>query len=160
MDFRFGHGFDVHRFMDGDFIVLCGLKIAFSKSLLGHSDADVGLHSVTDALYGAVGSGDIGSHFPPTDKRWQNADSRIFLKHAQKIVKDKGYEISNIDVTFICEIPKINQYRNAMEKKLAEILNIELNRINIKATTSEGLGFTGRKEGIACLTTLGLISKC
>ena len=160
MDFRFGHGFDVHRLIDGDSIVLCGLKINFSKSLMGHSDADVGLHSITDALYGAVGCGDIGLHFPSTDKRWLNAESRIFLKHAQNIVQNKGYIISNIDVTFICEVPKINRYRDQMKKKLAGILNIELNRINIRATTSEGLGFTGRKEGIACLTTVGLISKC
>ncbi|MGB0635623.1 MAG: 2-C-methyl-D-erythritol 2,4-cyclodiphosphate synthase [Paracoccaceae bacterium] len=160
MDFRFGHGFDVHRFIDGEFIILCGLKIAFSKSLLGHSDSDVGLHSITDALYGAIGCGDIGQHFPPTEKKWRNADSRIFLEHAQKTVHNQGYDISNIDITFICEVPKISQYKAPMEKKLSEILEIELSRINIKATTSEGLGFTGRKEGIACLTTLGLISKC
>ena len=156
MDFRFGNGFDVHKFGNGDFILLCGVKIPFSRRLIGHSDADVGLHSVTDAILGAMGKGDIGTHFPPTDSKWKNKDSTFFLKHAEKIMKSECYSISNLDVTFICESPRINQYSDKMKIKLCSILELNHSQVSIKATTTEGLGFTGRKEGIACLTTIGL----
>ncbi len=158
MDFRFGNGFDVHKFGSGNFILLCGIKIPFSKSLIGHSDADVGLHSLTDAILGAIGKGDIGTHFPPTDSKWKNKDSTFFLKHAEKIMKSQRYIISNIDITFICEFPRINLYSDKMKTKLCSILGIDSSQISIKGTTTEGLGFTGREEGIACLTTIGLKS--
>ena len=158
MDFRFGNGFDVHKFGDGNFILLCGIKIPFSKSLIGHSDADVGLHSVTDAILGAIGKGDIGTHFPPTDIKWKNKDSTFFLKHAEKIMKSECYNITNIDITFICELPRIGCYSDKMKKRLCSILGLNSSQVNIKATTTEGLGFTGREEGIACLTTIGLYS--
>lgn len=148
-DTRTGSGFDVHRFSQGDHIWLCGLKIAHDHGLEGHSDADAGLHALTDALLGAIGEGDIGLHFPPTDERWRGATSSIFLAHAAKLVRDKGGSIIHCDVTIICERPKVGPHREAMRAKIAEILGIEAGRVSVKATTTEGLGFTGRREGIA-----------
>jgi 2-C-methyl-D-erythritol 4-phosphate cytidylyltransferase/2-C-methyl-D-erythritol 2,4-cyclodiphosphate synthase len=148
-DARTGSGFDVHRFSPGDHIWLCGLKIAHDHGLEGHSDADAGLHALTDALLGAIGDGDIGMHFPPTDERWRGATSSIFLQHAAKLVRDKGGSIVHCDVTIICERPKVGPHREAMRMKIADILEIDVARVSVKATTTEGLGFTGRREGIA-----------
>ena len=153
LDIRVGNGFDVHAFAEGNEITLCGLKIPFSKKLLGHSDADVGLHAITDALYGAIASGDIGTHFPPSDNAWKDAASTVFLKHAVQLVKKLGFKINNIDCTIICEQPKIGPLSNQMKSSVSNIMNLDINRISIKATTSEKLGFTGREEGIAALAT-------
>ena len=153
LDIRVGNGFDVHAFAEGNEITLCGLKIPFSKKWLGHSDADVGLHAITDAIYGAIAAGDIGTHFPPTDNAWENAASEIFLKHAVQLVEELGFKINNIDCTIICEKPKISPLSNQMKSSVSKIMDIDINRISIKATTSEKLGFTGREEGIAALAT-------
>ncbi|HEY5083748.1 MAG TPA: 2-C-methyl-D-erythritol 2,4-cyclodiphosphate synthase, partial [Rhizomicrobium sp.] len=152
-DVRTACGYDVHRFKDGDHIWLCGIKVAHSHGLEGHSDADVGLHAITDALLGCIGEGDIGQHFPPTDERWRGAPSWKFLDHAAALVADKGGVINHVDVTIICERPKVGPQREAMRAKIAEILKIEESRVSVKATTTEGLGFTGRREGIAAQAT-------
>jgi 2-C-methyl-D-erythritol 4-phosphate cytidylyltransferase/2-C-methyl-D-erythritol 2,4-cyclodiphosphate synthase len=148
-DVRTATGYDVHKFTDGDHIWLCGLKVPHSHGLEGHSDADVGLHAITDALLGCIGEGDIGQHFPPTDERWRGAASWKFLDHAAALVRGKGGVISHVDVTLICERPKVGPHREAMKTKIAEILAIDASRVSVKATTTEGLGFTGRREGIA-----------
>ena len=148
-DVRTASGFDVHKFGPGDHIWLCGLKIPHSEGLVGHSDADAGLHAITDALLGTICDGDIGMHFPPTDERWRGATSSIFLDHAAGLVRAKGGLISHIDLTIICERPKVGPHRDAMRAKIAEILKLDLSRVSVKATTTEGLGFTGRREGIA-----------
>ena len=148
-DIRTASGYDVHKFKDGDHIWLCGLNIPHSHGLEGHSDADVGLHAITDALLGCVGEGDIGQHFPPTDERWRGAASWKFLDHAAGLVRAKGGVINHVDVTIICERPKVGPHRGAMKAKIAEILAIDPSRVSVKATTTEGLGFTGRREGIA-----------
>ena len=148
-DIRTATGYDVHKFTDGDHIWLCGISVPHSHGLEGHSDADVGLHAITDALLGCVGEGDIGQHFPPTDERWRGAPSWKFLDHAASLVRGKGGVINHVDVTLICERPKIGPYREAMRDKIAEILAIDPTRVSVKATTTEGLGFTGRREGIA-----------
>ena len=148
-DVRTASGYDVHKFIEGDHIWLCGLKVPHSHGLEGHSDADVGLHAITDAVLGCIGEGDIGMHFPPSDARWKGAPSWKFLDHAAALVRDRGGVISHVDVTLICERPKIGPYRDAMKAKIAEILAIEPLRVSVKATTTEGLGFTGRREGIA-----------
>ena len=146
---RTGFGFDVHRLGPGGQVTLLGVSLPFHASLEGHSDADVGLHAVTDALLGAVAGGDIGGHFPPGDEQWRGSPSDVFLRHAGGIVGEKGAVISNIDVTIICEAPKIAPHREAMKARVAEILDIEAARVSVKATTTEGLGLTGRGEGIA-----------
>jgi 2-C-methyl-D-erythritol 4-phosphate cytidylyltransferase / 2-C-methyl-D-erythritol 2,4-cyclodiphosphate synthase len=146
---RTGSGFDVHRFTDGNHVTLCGVEIPHDQSLLGHSDADVGLHAITDALLGALGEGDIGDHFPPSDPQWKGVASRAFLEHAAKLLAARGGRLSNVDVTLICEAPKIGPHRDALRMSVASILNVDLGRISVKATTTEGLGFTGRGEGIA-----------
>ncbi|MGD0191971.1 MAG: bifunctional 2-C-methyl-D-erythritol 4-phosphate cytidylyltransferase/2-C-methyl-D-erythritol 2,4-cyclodiphosphate synthase [Rhizomicrobium sp.] len=148
-EFRTGMGFDAHRFAPGDHVWLCGVKIAHDHALDGHSDADAGLHALTDAILGAIGEGDIGQHFPPTDARWRGAASDKFLAHAAKLVHDKGGAVVHCDVTLICERPKISPHREAMRARVAEILNLDIGRISIKATTTEGMGFTGRREGLA-----------
>ncbi|MEQ8194867.1 MAG: bifunctional 2-C-methyl-D-erythritol 4-phosphate cytidylyltransferase/2-C-methyl-D-erythritol 2,4-cyclodiphosphate synthase [Rhodospirillales bacterium] len=148
-DIRTGFGFDVHRFAPGDQVMLCGIAIPHDQGLAGHSDADVGLHALTDAILGAVGEGDIGVHFPPSDARWRGAPSDIFLAHARDLAAAKGGSIVNADVTLICERPKVSPHRFAMAARIAEILRIDPSRVNIKGTTTEGLGFTGRGEGIA-----------
>ncbi|SNS00623.1 MULTISPECIES: bifunctional 2-C-methyl-D-erythritol 4-phosphate cytidylyltransferase/2-C-methyl-D-erythritol 2,4-cyclodiphosphate synthase [unclassified Azospirillum] len=148
-DVRTGTGFDVHKFHDGDHVWLCGLKIPHDQGLEGHSDADVGLHALTDALLGAICAGDIGQHFPPTDPRWKGADSAQFLRHAADLVAEKAGVIAHVDVTLICERPKVGPHRAAMVERIAEILAIDPSRVSVKATTTEGLGFTGRREGIA-----------
>lgn len=146
---RVGTGFDVHRFAPGGAVTLCGITIAHDFGLLGHSDADVGLHALTDALLGAIGDGDIGSHFPPSDTQWKAAPSDQFLRHAGDLVARRGGAIVNVDVTLICESPKVGPHREAMRARIADILAIAVERVSVKATTSEGLGFTGRREGIA-----------
>ena len=146
---RTGFGFDVHRFEDGDAVRLCGVDIPFNQKLKGHSDADVGLHALTDAILGAIGEGDIGHHFPPTEAKSKGAESHIFLAHAGDLVRQHGAVIVNVDVTLICEAPKVGPHRAAMAARIAEILDIDLGRVNVKATTTERLGFTGRGEGIA-----------
>ena len=159
MDVRVGNGFDVHKFTAGTILRLCGINIKFNKSLAGHSDADVALHALTDALFGAIGKGDIGTWFPPTEPKWKNADSSIFLTFANEEVDKNGFKISNIDLTIICEEPKINWYADNMKQFLSGMLKLSTYRINVKATTTEKLGFTGRKEGIAALCTVILLEK-
>lgn len=146
---RIGTGFDVHAFTDGDHVMLCGVKIDHDHALDGHSDADVALHAVTDALLGAIAEGDIGSHFPPSDPQWRGVASQVFLEHAAGLISARGGSIGNIDLTVICEAPKVGPHRDAMRQSLADILSIDIGRISIKATTTEQLGFTGRGEGIA-----------
>ncbi len=158
MDVRVGNGFDVHAFTAGDGVWLCGVKVDHPKALLGHSDADVGMHALTDALYGALAEGDIGTHFPPSDPQWKGAESHIFLRHAVERVRQRGYRISNCDVTLICERPKIGPVADLMRETLAGIMSVEVSRISVKATTSEKLGFTGREEGIAAMATATLVS--
>ena len=148
-EFRTGMGLDAHRFVAGDHVWLCGIKIPHDHKLEGHSDADAGLHALTDAILGAVGRGDIGQHFPPTDEKWRGASSDLFLAHAAKLVRDAGGEIVHCDLTLICERPKISPHRDAMQTRVAEILGIDRARVSIKATTTEGMGFTGRREGLA-----------
>ena len=153
IDVRLGNGFDVHAFTEGDEVTLCGIKIPFSKKLLGHSDADVGLHAITDAIYGAIAAGDIGTHFPPNNPAWKDTSSDIFLKHAVQLADKLGYQINNIDCTIICEKPKIGPLSDKMKTSISKIMELDKNRISVKATTSEKLGFTGREEGIAALAT-------
>ena len=157
MDIRGGHGFDVHAFGPGQSVVLCGVTIAFDQGLVGHSDADVGMHALTDAIYGALAKGDIGRHFPPSDQQWKGAQSSVFLEHAAGMARDAGYAISNVDVTLICEFPKITPHAKAMCACLAEILAVDQDRVSVKATTSERLGFTGRGEGVAAMANATLV---
>lgn len=149
MTSRTGMGYDVHAFAEGDHIMLCGLRIPHSQALAGHSDADVGLHAITDALLGAIADGDIGSHFPPSDPRWKGADSGSFLRHAADLVAAKGGTVDHVDLTIICEAPKVGPHRDAMRARIAELLALPIGRISVKATTTEQLGFTGRREGMA-----------
>jgi len=148
-DIRTGQGFDVHAFGPGDHVWLCGVKLPHERALIGHSDADVGLHALTDALLGALGAGDIGVHFPPSEERWRGAPSHRFLRHAADLIAAAGGAVAHADVTLICERPKIGPYRDAMVTRIAEILGIDRRRVSVKATTTERLGFTGRGEGIA-----------
>jgi 2-C-methyl-D-erythritol 4-phosphate cytidylyltransferase/2-C-methyl-D-erythritol 2,4-cyclodiphosphate synthase len=156
-DVRTGQGFDVHRFAPGDHVWLCGVKVAHTHALQGHSDADVALHALTDALLGAIGAGDIGQHFPDTDARWKGAASHLFLSEALRLVRAQGGSIGNVDVTILCETPKIAPHRAAMRRRIAEILGLEEARVSVKATTTEGLGFTGRREGIAAFATASVV---
>ena len=155
-DIRTGHGFDVHRLMPGDGVTLCGVRIAHDRTLAGHSDADVGMHALTDAILGALAEGDIGRHFPPSDPQWKGAASEIFLAHARDMAAARGGRILHCDVTLICEAPRIGPHRDAMRAELARILAIPADRVSVKATTSERLGFTGRGEGIAAQATATL----
>ena len=157
MDIRCGNGYDVHRFGPGDHLWLCGVQIPHTRSLQGHSDADVGMHAVTDAIYGALGKGDIGQHFPPSDPQWKGAASHIFLEHAVGLATSEGFGISNVDCTLVCETPKIGPHHDAMKAVMAAYMGLESARISVKATTSEKLGFTGREEGIAAIATVTLV---
>jgi len=148
-EFRTGMGFDAHRFIAGDHVWLCGVKIPHDKGLKGHSDADAGLHALTDAILGAIGAGDIGQHFPPSDPKWRGANSAQFLEHAAGLMRDMGGTVTHCDVTLICEKPKVGPHRDAMRGRIAEILGVDLARVSVKATTTEGMGFTGRGEGLA-----------
>ena len=157
MDIRMGNGFDVHAFCGGDHVMLCGVAVPHDRGLLGHSDADVGMHAVTDAIYGALAEGDIGRHFPPSDPQWKGAESHIFLSHAVGLARRKGYRVGNIDCTLICERPKVGPHAAAMQAAMAGIMEVEPDRVSIKATTSERLGFTGRGEGIAAMASAVLV---
>jgi len=157
MDIRVGTGFDVHRFGPGDHCMLCGVAVPHDRGLDGHSDADVGMHAATDAIYGALAEGDIGRHFPPSDPQWKGAESHVFLRHAVELASTKGFTINNMDITLICEGPKIGPHAEAMQKTLSQITGVETGRISVKATTSERLGFTGREEGIAAQVAVTLV---
>ena len=157
MDVRLGNGYDVHRFGEGDHVTLCGVNVPHDRGLQGHSDADVGMHAVTDAIYGALAQGDIGQHFPPSDPQWKGAASEIFLHHAVELAETMGYRISNVDCTLVCEFPKIGPHSAAMRAKMAGIMGLHADQVSVKATTSERLGFTGRNEGIAALATACLV---
>ena len=152
-DLRTGSGFDVHALADGDHVMLGGVRIPHDRGLTGHSDADVGLHALVDAILGALCDGDIGLHFPPNDARWRGASSDQFLKFAVERVRKRGGRIAHLDLTIVCEAPRIGPYRDAMRKRIAEIADIAVERVAVKATTSERLGFTGRREGIAAMAT-------
>ena len=153
MEFRTGNGYDVHRLVTGDHVMLCGVRIDHDMALDGHSDADVGLHALTDALLATCGAGDIGDHFPPTDPQWRGVSSDRFLRHAAAIVRDRAGRVANVDVTLICEAPKIAPHRDAMRSAIADILGIAIDRVSVKATTNETIGFVGRREGIAAIAT-------
>lgn len=146
---RIGSGFDVHAFGEGDHVVLGGVRIPFERGLLAHSDGDVVIHALCDAMLGALALGDIGKHFPPSDDRWKGADSRAFVRHCDALLRERGWRVGNADVTVICERPKVGPHADAMRACVAEDLGIEVGAVSIKATTSEKLGFTGRGEGIA-----------
>ena len=148
-DIRTGHGYDVHKFGPGDAVNLGGLRIPHEQGLVGHSDADVALHALTDALLGTIAAGDIGTHFPPSDPQWKGASSDRFLRFAQDLVGQTGGEVLHVDLTIVCEAPKIGPHRTAIQQRIAEILTLDPSQVSVKATTSEGLGFTGRREGIA-----------
>ncbi len=156
-DIRTGNGYDVHSFEAGDHVMLCGVAIPHSRKLSGHSDADVGLHALTDALLATCGAGDIGTHFPPSDPQWKGAASHVFVEHAVKLVRGRGGRIANADITLICEAPKIGPHREAMTAALAAMLTIAPDRVSVKATTNERLGFVGREEGIAAIATASVI---
>ena len=158
MDIRIGNGYDVHRFGPGDHVMLCGVAVPHGRGLQGHSDADVGLHAICDAIYGALAEGDIGRHFPPSEAEWKGAESHIFLRHAVQLASEKGYDISNMDITLVCEQPKVGPHAPAMQATLSDITGLAPERISVKATTSERLGFTGREEGIAALASVLLVA--
>jgi len=147
---RIGQGYDVHAFEPGDHVTLGGVRIPHSQGVRAHSDGDVVLHALCDALLGAAGLGDIGMHFPDTDARWKGADSRKFVRHARSLLEQRGYSIVNVDLTVLAEAPRLGKHRDVMRANIGEDLGIEVERVNIKATTSEGLGFIGRREGLAC----------
>lgn len=154
---RIGSGYDVHRLEEGEELWLCGVRIEHDRGLAGHSDADVAIHALVDAVLGAIGGGDIGEHFPPSDPQWKGASSDLFLKHAAKLAADAGYWLGNADVTIVCELPKLSPYRTAMRQRLAKILGVDINAVSVKATTTEKLGFTGRGEGIAAQAVVSLV---
>ncbi|TPL51273.1 bifunctional 2-C-methyl-D-erythritol 4-phosphate cytidylyltransferase/2-C-methyl-D-erythritol 2,4-cyclodiphosphate synthase [Mesorhizobium sp. B2-4-6] len=156
-DIRTGNGYDVHAFEPGDRVTLCGVAIPYERKLSGHSDADVGLHALTDALLATCGAGDIGTHFPPSDPQWKGAASKIFVEHAAKLVRERGGRIANADITLICEAPRVGPHRAAMTEALSAMLGIASERISIKATTNEKLGFVGRGEGIAAIATASVV---
>ena len=153
---RIGNGFDVHKFKKGDKLRLLGVNLPFNKSLTGHSDADVGIHAIVDAILGAISKGDIGEHFPPTEKKWKNKNSEFFLKYTKDLMEKNGFSLNNIDITVICEKPKISIYKEKMKERIAKILEIKKTDINIKGTTTEKLGFLGREEGIACQVSVSV----
>ena len=153
---RVGHGYDVHRWGEGGGVWLCGIEVPHDRSLIGHSDADAGLHALTDAVLGALAEGDIGDHFPPTDPRWKGAPSDAFLAHARDLTVARGGRVVHVDVTLICERPKVKPHRQAMRERIAAILDLPLHAVSVKATTTEGLGFTGRQEGLAAMATATL----
>ncbi|MEM9310893.1 MAG: 2-C-methyl-D-erythritol 2,4-cyclodiphosphate synthase, partial [Pseudomonadota bacterium] len=156
--YRVGQGYDVHRLVEGEELWLCGVKLDHTHGLAGHSDADVALHAITDAILGAVGEGDIGTHFPPSDPQWAGARSGQFLEHAVNLAKQAGYQIGNIDLTIICEAPRIGPHRPKMRSELAKLTSLHPSAISVKATTTERLGFTGRGEGIAAQALVSLSS--
>jgi 2-C-methyl-D-erythritol 2,4-cyclodiphosphate synthase len=157
--FRVGQGFDVHAFQEGRPLIIGGIEIPHTKGLLGHSDADVLLHAITDAALGAIGEGDIGRHFPDTDPQYKDADSAKLLEYIWKIVEEKGYVLGNVDCTIMAQRPKMAPYIEQMKNRIAQLLHVEPSQVNVKATTTEKLGFVGREEGIAALATILLIKK-
>lgn len=157
MEVRTGHGYDVHAFGPGDHVTICGVRIPHATGVLAHSDGDVGLHALTDAILGALAAGDIGQHFPPTDPRWKDADSLTFLRHASALAQAAGFRVTHADVTVVCEAPKVGPHAAAMKAAIGEALGTGPDRVSVKATTSERLGFTGRREGIAALATATLV---
>ncbi|MGD9535814.1 MAG: bifunctional 2-C-methyl-D-erythritol 4-phosphate cytidylyltransferase/2-C-methyl-D-erythritol 2,4-cyclodiphosphate synthase [Alphaproteobacteria bacterium] len=154
---RTGMGFDVHRFGPGDHVMVCGVRVPHDAGVIAHSDGDVGLHALVDAVLGALGAGDIGAHFPPSDPKWRHADSALFARHAATLVRERGARIGHVDVTVICEQPKIGPHRAAMVARVAELFGIDEHRVSVKATTTEGLGFTGRREGLAAQAVATLL---
>tara|TARA_R110002096_G_scaffold183757_5_gene361834 strand:- start:2003 stop:2491 length:489 start_codon:yes stop_codon:yes gene_type:complete len=156
---RIGYGYDVHKFEEGRKLILGGLEIPHSRGLLGHSDADVLLHAITDALLGALALGDIGKHFPDTDPKYKGGDSRVLLRDAYALLLEKGYELGNLDATVIAQEPKLSPYINSMREIIAQDLNVSVEDVSVKATTSEWLGFVGRKEGIAASATVLIVRK-
>ncbi|MDE5554228.1 MAG: 2-C-methyl-D-erythritol 2,4-cyclodiphosphate synthase [Muribaculaceae bacterium] len=158
-DLRVGNGFDVHRLVADRPCIICGVNIPFDRGLLGHSDADVALHALADALLGAVSMRDIGYHFPDTDERWRGADSRMLLREVVKIIAERGYMPSNVDITIIAQAPKMLPFIEQMQANVAADLGLEVDRVSVKATTTERLGFTGREEGIASLATATVIRR-
>lgn len=159
LNFRTGFGFDVHAFAEGRKLIIGGVEIPFDKGLEGHSDADVLLHAICDAMLGALALGDIGLHFPNTDERWKDADSAVLLKHVNELINSKGYELGNLDCVLAMEKPKISPYVNQIRTRISEILNTEIDQISIKATTTEKLGFVGRTEGVVSFATVLLMKK-
>jgi 2-C-methyl-D-erythritol 2,4-cyclodiphosphate synthase len=155
---RIGQGFDVHAFGPGDHVVLGGVRIPHAQGVLAHSDGDVVLHALCDAILGALALGDIGKHFPPSDEQWRDADSRTFLRAVATMMRERGYAIGNVDVTVICELPKVGPHAQAMRAGMAEDMGTSIDQVSVKATTTETLGFTGRREGIAALATVLLVS--
>ncbi|GAB5382677.1 MAG: 2-C-methyl-D-erythritol 2,4-cyclodiphosphate synthase [Aliiglaciecola sp.] len=156
---RIGHGYDVHKFGGDGPITLCGEQIEYEQGLLAHSDGDVGLHALCDALLGAVALGDIGKHFPDTDAQYQGANSRELLKHVYALVRQKGFVLGNLDLTIVAQAPKMAPHIDAMRKNIAEDLSVDINHVNVKATTTEKLGFAGRKEGIACHAVVLIVAE-
>lgn len=146
---RIGQGFDVHAFGEGDHVMLGGVRVAHDRGIVAHSDGDVVLHALCDAILGAAALGDIGRHFPPSDPQWKGADSRAFLRHCDRLVRELGWRVGNVDVTVICERPKVGPHAEAMRRLIAQDLGIGIDAVSVKATTTEKLGFTGRGEGIA-----------
>lgn len=159
LNFRTGFGFDVHAFAEGRKLIIGGIEIPYERGLEGHSDADVLLHAICDAMLGALALGDIGIHFPNTDERWKDADSKILLKHVNDLINSKGFEVGNLDCVLAMQLPKISPYSEMIRKEIAEILKIELDQISVKATTTEKLGFVGRNEGVVSFATVLLVKK-
>jgi 2-C-methyl-D-erythritol 2,4-cyclodiphosphate synthase len=158
MNIRIGQGFDVHAFGAGDHIMLGGMRVAHERGVIAHSDGDVVIHALCDAMLGALALGDIGQHFPPSDPQWKDADSRAFLRHCNALIRERGWQIGNADITVICERPKVGPHAQAMRELLADELGLAIDTIGVKATTSERLGFTGREEGIAAMAVCLLVS--
>jgi 2-C-methyl-D-erythritol 2,4-cyclodiphosphate synthase len=158
MNIRIGQGFDVHAFGDGDHVVLGGMRVPHERGVLAHSDGDVVIHALCDAMLGALALGDIGRHFPPGDPQWKGADSRAFLRHCNALIGERGYRVGNADITVICERPKVGPHARAMRERLAADLDVGVDAVSIKATTSERLGFTGRGEGIAAMAVCLLVA--
>ncbi|MGJ4804188.1 2-C-methyl-D-erythritol 2,4-cyclodiphosphate synthase [Luteimonas sp. SDU82] len=157
MNIRIGQGYDVHAFGEGDHLMIGGVRVPHERGVLAHSDGDVVLHALCDAMLGALALGDIGTHFPPSDARWKGADSRVFLRHCDALLRERGWQVGNADVTVVCERPKIGPHAQAMRAQIAADLGIDVEQVSVKATTSERLGFTGRGEGIAALAACLLV---
>ena len=158
LNIRIGQGFDVHAFGEGDHLMLGGVRVAHDRGIVAHSDGDVVIHALCDAMLGALALGDIGRHFPPSDPQWKDADSRAFLRHCNELLKQRGWRVGNADVTVICELPKVGPHADAIRALLARDLGIDIDDVSIKATTSEKLGFTGRGEGIAAQAVVLLVT--
>src|SRR5690606_7709435 len=158
MSIRIGQGYDVHAFADGDHVVLGGIRVPHDRGVLAHSDGDVVIHALCDAMLGALALGDIGRHFPPSDPQWKDADSRAFLRHCSAMLNERGWRVGNADITVVCERPKVGPHAQAMRELLATDLGVAIDAISVKATTSETLGFTGRSEGIAAMAVCLLVT--